>query len=70
MDRGLRRRLDVLIWLTASLHGLALTYVFLSEHFSGGVLLFAIFPTVLILGVAYFYIDLKTVTVTNDGGES
>ncbi|MFA9502215.1 hypothetical protein ACERIM_05460 [Natrinema sp. H-ect1] len=46
MDRGIRRRLDVLIALNASLLGIVLTIVFFSERITIFVLVLSVFVAV------------------------
>ncbi|QLG49412.1 hypothetical protein [Natrinema halophilum] len=57
MDRGVRRRLDVLIVLVSGLLGLALTVIYVSERAGGFVLLISSFVTVCIAVSALWYAE-------------
>lgn len=56
MDRGIRRRLDVLIVLCSWILGIALTYLLFSERAGPTFLLFTLFPAVLIALLAAWYV--------------
>lgn len=57
MDRGIRRRLDVLIVLCSWLLGIALTYLFFSQQTGPMFLLFTLFPAVLISLLGAWYVQ-------------
>lgn len=56
MDRGIRRRLDVLIALCSWILGIVLTFLFFSEQAGPMFLLFTLFPGVLIALLAAWYV--------------
>lgn len=66
MNRGLRRRLDVLIWLCSALLGIVLTYVLLSSRAGFGFLLFTLVPTVIIAALAFWYVGSAPASETEE----
>lgn len=57
MDRDIRRRLDVLIWLCSALLGVALTYLLLSSGTSLMLLSVVLFITGLVAAPAFLYVS-------------
>ncbi|WP_224268049.1 hypothetical protein [Haloprofundus salinisoli] len=57
MNRDIRRRLDVLIWLCASLLGIVFTYLLLSSQTGVGFLFLSLPPTIVIAILAFGYVN-------------
>ncbi|KTG09068.1 hypothetical protein AUR64_14805 [Haloprofundus marisrubri] len=64
MDRDIRRRLDVLIWLCSALLGVALTYLVLSSGLM--LLVFVLFITGLVAAPAFWYVSRAVPTETRE----